>query len=289
MKKNGAKKRRGSGLRDVMPAVLGMGMAGPIAAYGAFYILVHTGPWCVPLFLSYIALLMVPSAYFLSHREKQNLHFQMGHEMFYRENPAALKGALKKARRRGISAEKQALIEQYAALPLKRTSRESASAERERRRSLCFYYVSGALLLALAAFLFFRAAELGRAIRLAQKSAADYTPLLLYAEAAAVLAAALFLFFKKKAAAPRAAALLIMLFASWSLYISFTVNRVLSLSDVLINLALCAVYSLIAFPLPAAAKDVRTQEEILKGEKELQLALFELDIITEEDLKVRLT
>ena len=289
MNKKKAKKRRQSGLRDVLPVVFAMGCSGLLCAYGAFYILVKTGPWCVPLLLSYLALLMLPSAFFLSHREKQNLHFQMGHELFYRENPRVLKRALAKARRKGIPEEKKALLAQYAALPLKPAPPLNEKTARERRIWLMLYDTAGLLLLILAGFLLFRGITLGQLINAAPKSSADYTPLLLYGQAAAVLAVSLFLFLKKKPRFLRAAALLIMLFASWALWITFSVSRLLALKDVLMNLGLCLVYAIIAYALPAPAGDVRSPEKIRQQDRDFQLALFELDIISEEDLKYRLT
>ena len=203
----GKKKQKSLGIFGVMPVVLAMGLAAPLFFGGAFWILVNTGPWCVPLFLSYVALCITPTAYFLS---------------------------------------------------------------------------------LLAIFFFLRARTLAGTIALAARRAKDYMPLILYVAAGAVLTAGLLCFFRKKLRSWFVTVLLILLFSSWSIYISYTVSRTLALKDVLLNLGGTALYALIAFGLTAPAKDLRTPAEKQRDYRQLQLDFFELGIISEEDLAFRL-
>lgn len=79
------KKQRSAGIFGVLPLVWAMGLSAAIPAAVGFWILFTTGPWGIPLFLTYLCLLMMPTAYLISRRENNNRRFLVGEEIYIRQ------------------------------------------------------------------------------------------------------------------------------------------------------------------------------------------------------------
>ena len=105
------KKQRSAGIFGVLPLVWAMGLSAAIPAAVGFWILFTTGPWGIPLFLTYLCLLMMPTAYLISRRENNNRRFLVGEEIYFSENPLLREKALRKKRKEGIPAELQQCLE----------------------------------------------------------------------------------------------------------------------------------------------------------------------------------
>ncbi|MBP3729530.1 MAG: hypothetical protein J6H18_04630, partial [Lachnospiraceae bacterium] len=159
---------------SVMPLVVVMALSVPLATTVGFLILLKTGPWAVPLFLCYLALLMVPGNYAATLRENNNLRFIKGDEIYYTEHPQALHKALRLARKKGVAPERRAFVQQIQQEPLPVFPENPADAKRIRRAQGRFL-LSGLLLLALGAFLLWRGWALYEPNRLSGRRQFSYS------------------------------------------------------------------------------------------------------------------
>ena len=130
--------------RNMLEA-LAMGLAVPVLIVPAMLIIFHApdmGPIWVPLLLGYLTLFTVVGGLLWKKRAKDQFHFLVGDEIFYRDYPRDLQKALKAARREGIPPEVQRTLELYSdvtggPLPADRAERRAQlQREKEHRFAL---------------------------------------------------------------------------------------------------------------------------------------------------------
>ena len=124
--------------RNMLEA-LAMGLAVPVLIVPAMLIIFHApdmGPIWVPLLLGYLTLFTVVGGLLWKKRAKDQFHFLVGDEIFYRDYPRDLQKALKAARREGIPPEVQRTLELYSDVtggPCPRTGRSAGPSSNGRR------------------------------------------------------------------------------------------------------------------------------------------------------------
>lgn len=282
------KKKREAGLLRIMPLNFAVGFSGPVIFFGAMMILLHTGAWCVPLFLSYLALLIMPSAYWVGRRDLNNQHYVLGDEVFYTEYPEERKKALRRMRRKGIPGERQDVAERYRREPMPEFGEENERFIKERRRGRLLFLIAAVLLAALAAWLFVQTEHLWRVNRGAGRKQPDLSWIFPLAGGILVLATALLALFRRKNRWLYLAAQLVLLFGAWGAYVSVSVNARLVLADVLKGFGCAVLYALIWFGPLHFARDLRSREEAYRVYAEQQIELFELGCFDEDVLRIRL-
>ena len=192
------KKQRSAGIFGVLPLVWAMGLSAAIPAAFGFWILFTTGPWGIPLFLTYLCLMMMPTAYLISRRENNNRRFLVGEEIYFSENPLLREKALRKKRKEGIPAELQQCLESLRKELPDLEEETDEACEKLQKRNAFLFFAAALLLLGLAAFLFWRGWNLYQAAPASSSQKTDFTPLFPLAGGMLVLATAIFHFMKKK-------------------------------------------------------------------------------------------
>ena len=282
------KKKREIGLLRIMPLSFAIGFSAPVIFLGAMLILIHTGAWCVPLFLSYLALLIMPTSYWVSRRDLNNQHFILGDELFYTEYPDEMKKAVRRMRRKGTPGERHDRAEQYRSEPVPEFREENPAFIKERRKGRLLFLAAAVLLTALAAWLFVQANHIWWVNHNLGRKQPDLSWIFPLAGGVLVLVTALLAWFRKKNRWLYLAAQLVLLFGAWGAYVSVSVNARLVLADVLKGFGCAVLYALIWFGPLHFARDLRSREEAYRVYAEQQIELFELGCFDEDVLRIRL-
>lgn len=282
------KKQRSLGMLGIMPLTFAIGFSGPLVFFGAMMILIHGGAWCVPLFLSYLAVLMLPTSLWVGRRDLNNLHFILGDEVFYSEHPDEMKKALRRKRRKGIPRERADRVEQYRSEPVPEFGGENERFLKERRKGRLLFLAAAVLLAALAAWLFVQANHLWWVNRNTGRKQPDLSWIFPLAGGVLVAVTALLAFFRKKSRWLPPVTVLVLLFGAWGAYVSVSVNARLVLTDVLKGFGCAALYALVCYGILPFAKDLKSREEAYRTYAEQQIDLFELGCIDEDLLRIRL-
>lgn len=282
------KKQWSLGMLGIMPLTFAIGFSGPLVFFGAMMILIHGGAWCVPLFLSYLAVLMLPTSLWVGRRDLNNLHFILGDEVFYSEHPDEMKKALRRKRRKGIPRERADRVEQYRSEPVPEFGGENERFLNERRKGRLLFLAAAVLLAALAAWLFVQANHLWWVNRNTGRKQPDLSWIFPLAGGVLVAVTALLAFFRKKSRWLPPVTVLVLLFGAWGAYVSVSVNARLVLTDVLKGFGCAALYALVCYGILPFVKDLKSREEAYRTYAEQQIDLFELGCIDEDLLRIRL-
>ncbi len=282
------KRQRSAGILGILPLLLAIGFTAPAVFYVAMMILLRTGAWCVPLFLSYLTLLLFPTAYFVGRRDLNNQHFILGDELFYTEFPTERKRALRRARKKGIPAGIRDTLARFGREPLPVFEGEDEAFARARRRGRLLFLTAALLLTALAVLLFSEAYHIRLVNSRGGGKQTDYTWIFPLAGGLLVLATAAAAFLRKKSRWFPIVTLPVLLFGAWGAYISVSVNSRLVIFDVLKGFGFAALYALVCFGLLGPAKDLKSREEAYREYAALQYELFELGCLDEDTLRMRL-
>ena len=290
MKMNGLSKKKKelpAGLWRALAVALPMSLIAPVASYIGIKIMTNTGIWWIPLLIGYLTLLQIPLAFWIDNREKDVYHAQVGHEIYYKENQAALRRALRKARRAGIPDDIRRTLEYYRSRSdTFRATEMSEQHDMKKRRKAVILYAGAVITALLGIYLINKAFPIPQGLFDQKVKKADYTSIFLLAGGLLMLVSAGGLMLKKKVWPVRYSAAIVLALGIWSSYLAYTLRKRPSTEDCLIQAACLGVFVLAAFVIPAIAGDVRTAEQVWREKKELKLSLFELGHIGEDELKL---
>ncbi len=276
-------KQRGS-LGGAVTAGVAISLIAPVLSYLGIMIMTRTGIWWLPLIVGYFVILGIPFTYWINRREKYTYHMQIGHEMYYKENPSALKSALRKARKAGIPDDVRRIAAYYRA----RTDivpKFSDIKEAKRRRNAALLYTGAVVAAVLGIFLIWRAFPIPQGLFDQKIKKADYTSVFLLAGGLLSLISAVGLFLGKKVRPVRYAAAIMLALCVWSAFLAYTLRKRPTYTDSLIHAACLVTFALAALVAPEIAGDIRTAEQVHNDNKELRIGLYELGYLQEEDLQ----
>ncbi len=274
------KKKIDFGLLRSYPAAFAMGIAVPIISAIGFWIMFHAGAWWIPLFISYLALILSPTGYILQKKQRDQQHFLIGDEAFYQLYPAERKRALKRLRKAGVPEQIAQTVEAY------RSKRPALSAEtlelsdRARRIGTGLFRMSGVLLTALACYVgswsFDGARGLGE------------QAFLLFS-AGALLAVAILAFCNRQLRLVNTAVTIVLFAGIWTrLVLVLTKGVPFWSSRFLESVACLAAFVLLAYVVNAFADRMMAEAGQAESKRDLDLELFELGAIDEAQLRLRL-
>ncbi len=280
-------KETAEGFGGAISAITGawlLGASVPLMTALGYLIILKTGIWWLPLITVMLVLMGVPVAARIERRERYNYHMQVGHEVYYGENPEALKKELKKARRSGISEGVQIVAAGYRARPYKIEKFTERREEKRRKRAVLLYCGAGIAAL-IGIFMLLRAFPIPEGFFSQKLKTADYTEAFLIIGGVLALISAAGLFVGKRIRTYRYVAVIIMILSVWSAGVGYTLHKRTTYMDCLTNAGCLAVFLLTAFVVPAIAGDIRTAEQVSRDKKELKIGLYELGYIKEEELR----
>lgn len=254
-----------------------------ITAIGYFFIL-KAGIWWLPLTVAMLVVLGVPVAVRIEKRERMNYHMQVGHEVYYGENPEALQKDLRKARKSGVSRDVQLIADGYRARP-DRIEKFTEQKEYKRRKKAVLHYFGAGITALLGIGLVYRAFPIPAGFFKQELQTADFTEAFLVVGGLLALISAVGLFFGKRIRVYRYIAVIIMILSIWSAGVGYTLNKRPNFTDCMINAGFLAVFLFTAFVIPAIAGDIRTAAQVSRDKKELKICLYELGYIKEEELR----
>ncbi|MBQ4424216.1 MAG: hypothetical protein II882_00555 [Lachnospiraceae bacterium] len=265
-----------------------MAFAAPFVVEIALLILRKTGPWWIPMILGYIVLLQIPTAWWITRRDKVRYHAQVGDEVYYQVYPEDLKRALRKARKKRGSKEVNQTITFYRDRLVTAAQPFDELQEKNRRLRAALLYAGGGVLFVLGLFLIRYALPIPKGFLFPGTYLPDYTPIFLLVCALFSLITAAALFMQKPAWRIKMSASILFFLSFWSVMISVSKRSHYSVKDLIILTICLLIYAAAAFGLPALAGDIRTKEQICRDNEEYQLALYELGLIPEDELEFRL-
>ena len=279
------KEKKGTAFSSFLYA-LPIGIGVPVLITPAILILMNAdrlGPWPIPLFVAYFALLYAAICYFNYRKTIYSLHFTAGNERFYDLYPNKLKKVLLKKRQDPLPEEVAKTIEYYKA----KMERDAAAADEtgERKaRTRSALYCTAAAIIALSAVLYiyvtFRSA--GKGVR------TDFAFYLRLVTIAMMLVTAGFIAFKKPQKILSDVTAILLFLNIWADLTDHFLNPgTVTFAPTVISLIVFALFLLAAFGLAAAARRIRTPGEIMTAKGEFDLAMYELGEIDERELALR--
>ena len=263
---------------------LPMGLAAPLAWYTGVQIIRYGGSWWIPLMIAFIVLLQLPVVWWISRRDKDNYHAQVGHEAYYEDYPEELRRALKQARREGIDPAVREKLEDLRSRPDPSPAVPDPVFEKKRRVRAAVLYADAGLTALMGLFLLLNALPLPAGLFAPGSGKTDYTSVFLLVSGAMVLVTAVGILLRKTMRRIRFSTAVLLAVTVWATLLSATQRLRFTMTDLLLHLGCLAVYLLAAFVIPARVGDIRGAEQIRKDRREYRLALFELGYITEDQL-----
>ena len=255
-----------------------------VLAYACYLIVRYAGIWWLPIITTILVSIGIPVASWIEKRERADYHMQVGHELYYSENPKELEKDLKKARKSGIATEVQRTAAYYRNRPTK-VKQFTDRREKKRRVKAVLLFIGAVIAALMGISLIWRAFPIPQGIFEQKLKTADFTPIFLIIGGILVLASALGLFLGKTVKAARGAAVIALILSVWSALVAFSLNKRPTYMDGAINAVCLVAFLLTAFIIPAIAGDVRTAEQVSRDKKELKISLYELGYIKEEELR----
>ena len=265
---------------------LGMAFTGIAVSWCGCEIVLTTGPWAMPLLIAYVALLVAPASIFLAAKEKYTDRFMMGEELFYRTYPEEFAKAMRRVKRKGLSADTRRVLAEYEQNMAPEAERKGqGDPGRFRRLFLLLPGAAGCAALGLG-LIGSQISGFGRLFPLGEKS--DFTPLLSVLAGFFCLLTAFFWLRRKRSTRVMGVTLTILIANAWACFIAATIRKTYSRTEFFLLLGSILLYVLAGVLLPVLAGDVRTQAQKKAAERDFILGLFALGAIDEEELGRRL-
>ena len=261
-----------------------IGIIVPAITVISYLIVRYTGIWWLPILTTLLVGLGVPVAYWIEKRERETYHMQVGHELYFSENPEFLEKELKKARKQGISPEVLKTVAYYRARPAK-VKQFTVIREKKRRVKAVLLYIGAVITAIVGISLLWRAFPFPDGMFKQKLKTADFTSIFLIIGGILVLISTAEMFFRKAFKVFRYAAAITVMLSTWSALIAFSIKKRPTYMDGLINGICLVVILLTTFVIPWIAGDIRTAEKVSRDKKELKISLYELGYIKEEELR----
>ena len=261
-----------------------IGIIVPAITVISYLIVRYTGIWWLPILTTLLVGLGVPVAYWIEKRERETYHMQVGHELYFSENPEFLEKELRKAHKQGISPEVLKTVAYYRARPAK-VKQFTVIREKKRRVKAVLLYIGAAITAIVGISLLRRAFPFPDGMFKQKLKTADFTSIFLIIGGILVLISTAEMFFRKAFKVFRYAAAITVMLSTWSALIAFSIKKRPTYMDGLINGICLVVILLTTFVIPWIAGDIRTAEKVSRDKKELKISLYELGYIKEEELR----
>jgi hypothetical protein len=279
------KEKKGTAFSSFLYA-LPMGIGVPILITPAILILMNAdrlGPWPIPLFVVYFALLYAAITFFNYRKTIHSLHFTVGNERFYDLYPNKLKKVLLKKRQDPLPEEVAKTIEYYKAKMERAAAAADETGERKARTRTALYYAAAAIIALSAVFyvyVAFRSAKKG--VR------TDFAFYLRLVTIAMMFVTAGFIAFKKPQKIVSDVTAILLFLNIWADLTGHFLNPAsVTLVPAMVSLIVFVLFLFAAFGLAAAARRIRTPKEIMLSRGEFDLAMYELSEIDERELALR--
>ena len=241
----------------------------PFVVAVSYLIVLKTGIWWFPLLFGFLSSLRIPTAYWIERRERNNYHVQVGHELYYSENPDELKRKLKKTRKTGIPEKVRRTAAFYRSRPV-RVTKFTEIREKKRRRRAALLYMGVAVTAFLGVSMIVRAFPFPKDLLNQGLKTADFTSIFLIIGGVLALITAAGLYSRKPIRHYRYVAAIMIVLSIWSSYVAYTLNKRPSYIDSIISAVSLVVFIFFAFTVPAIAGDTRTAEQLCNDRKELK-------------------
>ncbi len=272
------------GIFGSMAASLLLGLAAPILSLPAFWFLFRAGSWWIPLFFTYLVLILAPIGYYLERKIRIQQHGVMGSEAFYRAYPDERRRALLMRRKADVPEKVRQTIEACEAKPLPPLGEPEPAFMRRKIVGLTLFYTAGVLMLAIAAYLGYILYSEWQTPPRSDISG----PVTLLAAVFCLVTGVLALFRKKLPLLGYIAAGLLFV-SAWSRLVLILTKNYTPLTSHFVELLISlAVYALAAFVLLCFAVDLKSPAHRQEAERTIILELYELGVLNESELKYRL-
>ena len=258
-------KRNGGGLSGAMGTALLMGLATPFLVIPAYWIIFNGGIWWIPLLFGYLSLFFIAMGYLLTQKAMIEERAQIGEEKFFRMHPDERLIELRQVRRN------------------RQAGRVTAEREKYRRRGTALYRAAGIAVVCIAIYLVTAVILDGRAGRF------DVPEIMAFLAVAFLIAAAVPLFQNRKIPLLSVSAGIMLFVATWA-RLTLILKKGLRVSDsrLVEFLVLTALFALFSSVFPALGKKNLAIADAPDIERQLQLELFELGAISENELRWRM-
>lgn len=279
------REKKGSAIRSMLET-LPIGLGVPVMITPAFLIIMNAdrlGPWTIPLLAAYIVLLFAVIFYFYKKGYLDSLQHVIGNERFYDMYPIELKKALLKKRRHPVPEEVAYNIEYYKAkLECNIVAEDEAGEQRARKRSVLFY--AAAAIIALTAvfcvYVMFRSVEKGVKM--------DFALCLRFVSTIMMFFTAGFLSRQKPQKVMTGITAVLLFLNIWGdLGNHYLHPDTVTFEPAIISVIVFVIFLFAAFGLAAAARRIRTRNEVKLSKGEFDLAMYELGEIDERELALR--
>lgn len=272
-----------SGLSGVLGTAVLMGIATPILVIPACWIIFNAGIWWIPLLFGYLSLFFIATGYLLSQKSMIEERAQIGEELFFRTHPAQRETELRQVRRRP-NPHTAAVVEEFNMMtPLANYDGNWEEREKHRRKGILLYQAAGAVAVLIAACLVISVILDGRAGRFGVPEIVSLIAMVF------LVVSAVNLFQYRNVPLLFLATGLVLFVAAWSrltlvLKSGFTVSESRLVEYILYTILFVTVSSV----LPRKAVKQFEIADAQDLDRKLQLELFELGAISEDDLRYRM-
>lgn len=277
-------KGNGPGLSGAMGTALLMGLAAPFLVIPAYWIIFNGGVWWIPLLFGYLSLFFIAMGYLLTQKAMIEERAQIGEEKFFRMHPDERLIELRQVRRNRQAGRVTAVLDEYAKMtPLATYDANWEEREKYRRKGTALYRAAGIAVVLIAVYLVTAVILDGRAGRF------DVPEIMTFLAVIFLIAAAIPLFQNRKIPLLTVSAGIMLFVATWA-RLTLILKKGLSVSDsrLVEFLVLTALFALFTSALPALGKKNLAIADAPDLERQLQLELYELGAISENELRWRM-
>ncbi len=277
------KHRVGSGLSGAMGTALLMGLAAPFLVIPAYAIIFRGGVWWIPMLFGYLSLFFIAIGHLLSQKAITEERAQIGEEMFYRNYPNEMRRELRLVRRNTPERIVRVLREFRETSPQPLYDEKWEEREKYRRRGTAMYQAAGIVSALIVVYLITAVILDGTAGRF------DVPQIMTLITAALLIAQAVPLFQNRSMPLLSLAAGLMLFVATWA-RMTLILKSGYSVPESRFPefVFWTVLFAITAIVLPRQGEKNLAIADAPDRDRQLQLELFELGAISEDELRYRM-
>lgn len=277
------KRRIGSGLSGAMGTALLMGLAAPFLVIPAYAIIFRGGVWWIPMLFGYLSLFFIAIGYLFSQKAMIEERAQIGEEMFYRNYPNEMRRELRLVRKNTPDSVARVLREFRETSPQPLYDEKWEEREKQRRRGTALYQAAGIVSALIVVYL------ITAVILDGTKGRFDVPQIMTMITAVLLIAQAVPLFQNRNMPLLSLAAGLMLFIATWARMTLILKSGYPLLESRFLEFAFWTVLFVITvFVLPRQGEKCLAVADAPDRDRQLQLELFELGAISEDELRYRM-
>ena len=277
------KRRIGSGLSGAMGTALLMGLAAPFLVIPAYEIIFRGGVWWIPMLFGYLSLFFIAIGYLLSQKAMIEERAQIGEEMFYRNYPNEMRRELRLVRRNTPESVSRILREFRETSPRPLYDEKWEEREKQRRRGTALYHAAGIVSALIVVYL------ITAVILDGTKGRFDVPQIMTLITTVLLIAQAVPLFQNRSMPLLSLAAGLMLFVATWARLTLILKSGFSLLESRFPEFVFWTVlFAITAFVLPRQGEKSLAIADAPDRDRQLQLELFELGAISEDELRYRM-